>query len=311
MVVLLTVVVITMSLFNKVTTSVSAQYQEINQGLPALAPLQTLLRAEVEPGPTSVSGRPVPGFGDFSQPSTATINNYSLTFYSNIGTAYNNVTSAGTTAGPAKIIAAVYTSSGVQETNTSSCTTSSPCTFQVRVLPWSTPVFRPVQGSAREPRASTRPTTPWSPMPKMSLTARRSSRTASSTPAWTSPTRRRPPRCRTTASTCIPTACTTPISTTTPSTEPGALGNQHRLGGQLVPCRPLHKPVLSHARRVVSRRQYPERGDRSRHRSERGLCDICNLQLSTRSTTRPSSIAIPRARARRPTPTSTRRRWGD
>lgn len=130
MIVLLTVVIITMSLFDNVATSVSSQYQELDQALPALAPLQTLIRAEVEPGPT-VNNVPVPGFGDFSS-SSATINNYSLTFYSNIGTAYNNVTTAGTTAGPAKILAAAYTSSGTQETNSSSCSMSSPCSFQVR-----------------------------------------------------------------------------------------------------------------------------------------------------------------------------------
>ncbi len=139
MIVLLTVVMITMTLFNNVATSVSSQYQELDQALPALAPLQSLIRAEVEPGPTS-AGVPVPGFGDFNS-SSATINNYSLTFYSNIGTAYNNVTtstvttgsaSSAATAGPAKIIAAAYTSGGVQATSSTSCTMSSPCTFQVR-----------------------------------------------------------------------------------------------------------------------------------------------------------------------------------
>ena len=100
--VLLTAVMVTMNVAETVNTNVNAQYQEFDQAVPALAPLQTLLRAEVEPAPASGSGVPVPGFG-LREP--LSVGNFSLTFYSNIGTAYNNVTTAGTTAGPAKIVA--------------------------------------------------------------------------------------------------------------------------------------------------------------------------------------------------------------
>lgn len=142
LVVLLTVVMISMNLVSTVTDNVSSQYAENDQALPALAPLQTLLRAEVEPAPaTPVVGAPTPGFG-LDTPATAEgstadqisdIGNFSLTFYSNIGTAYNNVTSAGTTAGPAMLVAEEVDQSGQAVTfGTSQCNTSSPCSFQVR-----------------------------------------------------------------------------------------------------------------------------------------------------------------------------------
>jgi hypothetical protein len=143
LVVLLTVVGVTMSMIGSISNSVSSQYQEYDQALPALGPIQTLLRAEIEPAPyafpqtqyaygqplytSSVSvpaGPPTPAF--------ASIGNYSLTFYSNVGTAYNNVTSAGTTAGPAKIVAEELDSTRTPVTSSSVCSTSSPCTFQVR-----------------------------------------------------------------------------------------------------------------------------------------------------------------------------------
>jgi hypothetical protein len=131
MIVLLTVVIITMSLFDNVATSVSSQYQELDQALPALAPLQSLLRAEVEPAPPTASGVPTPGFGMVGSAS-ATITNYSLTFYSNIGTAYNNVTTSGTSAGPAMIVAEAISSTGAVVSSSSTCTISAPCSFQVR-----------------------------------------------------------------------------------------------------------------------------------------------------------------------------------
>jgi hypothetical protein len=120
--VLLTCVFTTMDMLNRVSNSVNAQYQEFDQGVLALAPLQTLLRAEVEPGPAQ-SGIPQPGF--------SSVGNFSLTFYSNIGTAYGNVTSAGTTGGPAKLVAQELDANGNPVTSASVCTTSSLCSFTV------------------------------------------------------------------------------------------------------------------------------------------------------------------------------------
>lgn len=121
--VLLTSVFITTDLINSVSGTVLGQYQEFNQSIPALAPLQKLLRAEVEPAPAPSNAPATPGF--------SAIGNYSLTFYSNIGTAYNNITSAGTTAGPAEIVAEEIAQNGSPVTATTSCTTASPCSFQV------------------------------------------------------------------------------------------------------------------------------------------------------------------------------------
>ncbi len=125
--VLMTAVMITMDMLNTVSNSVNAQYQEFQQALPALAPLQNLLRAEVEPGPPStVNGKQIP------QPGFQTIGNFSLTFFSDIGTAYNNVTSLGTTGGPAKVVALEVDATGNAVTTATTCSTSSPCNFQVR-----------------------------------------------------------------------------------------------------------------------------------------------------------------------------------
>ena len=144
LVVLLTVVMLSMSLVSSISANITSQYQEFDQALPALAPLQTLIRAEVEPGPATLNGAPTPGFGVDTPGTPPTpdsisgIGNYSLTFYSDIGTAYNNVTSSAgvaTTAGPAKIVAEELTSSGTPVNPTASttqCSSSQPCSFQVR-----------------------------------------------------------------------------------------------------------------------------------------------------------------------------------
>lgn len=153
LVVLLTVVMLTMNVVDSVTTSVGAEYQEFDQALPALAPFQQLLRAEVEPAPTSYppptsnpTGTPTPPF--------ASIGNYSLTFYANIGTADGNIateqqcTPVGgpppyvcvpatpttpISAGPAKIVAGLFQSSGAVVTSDDQCAPpSEPCSFQVR-----------------------------------------------------------------------------------------------------------------------------------------------------------------------------------
>ncbi len=136
LIVLLTAVMITMNMLNTVNSSVQAQYQEYDQALPALAPLQNLLRAEVEPGPyKTVSGV------DRLQAGFESVGNFSLTFYSDIGTAYNNVTSgidytgAPTTylgGGPAKIVAQELDANGNVVTSATTCSTSSLCSFQVK-----------------------------------------------------------------------------------------------------------------------------------------------------------------------------------
>jgi prepilin-type N-terminal cleavage/methylation domain-containing protein len=125
LVVLLTVVMISVSLVSSVTDNVTSQYEEYDQAIPALAPLQSLIRAEVEPGPATGTGAPTPGFG--------AITNSSLTFYANIGTAYGDVDSAGSTAGPAEIVAEEIASDGQTVASpTTSCTVTQPCSFQVR-----------------------------------------------------------------------------------------------------------------------------------------------------------------------------------
>jgi hypothetical protein len=137
-VVLGTVIALTMSTLNTVSTSINSQYQEYDQSLPALAPLQTLLRAEVEPAPP-VSGVPTPGFGLGGVTTTAPfpVGNNNLTFYANIGMAYNNVTSAlppnttGGTGGPAMIVAQELDATGAPVTSSSTCSTTRPCSFQV------------------------------------------------------------------------------------------------------------------------------------------------------------------------------------
>lgn len=127
LVVLLTLVAITMGVVTNVSTTVTSQFQEYDQALPALAPLQALLRAQVEPDNAS-SPKPTPPFAQFGTTSL----NFGVQFYSNIGTAYNNLTGVGTTAGPAKIVAVEVDQSGNPVTSTTICTASSPCSFQVR-----------------------------------------------------------------------------------------------------------------------------------------------------------------------------------
>ncbi len=57
-----------MSSFLSVSNSISAQFKEYDQALPALSPLQSLIRAEIEPAPpdstnSAALGAPIPGFG--------------------------------------------------------------------------------------------------------------------------------------------------------------------------------------------------------------------------------------------------------
>ena len=126
LVILLGMVFISMDLINNVSTNVTSQYQEFDQALPALAPFHSLLAAVMEPGPqTDGSGNPTsqgqPTATSVADPGFASIGNYSLTFYANIGTAHSNTvgcptgqscTSGGTTAGPAMIVAQVDDANG-------------------------------------------------------------------------------------------------------------------------------------------------------------------------------------------------------
>ena len=61
MLIVLTLVGVTMSVITNIEGSVTSQYAEYDQALPALAPVQALLRAEVEPAPVN-GGVPTPGF---------------------------------------------------------------------------------------------------------------------------------------------------------------------------------------------------------------------------------------------------------
>ena len=133
LVVLLGMVFITLSMVQRLGTSVSSQYQEFQQAIPAMAPFHGLLAAQVEPAPAS-GGVPTPAFG--------AMGNFSMTFYSNVGTLANNTVSCpsgqscpngGTTAGPAKIIAIELDGTGKPVTATTACNAAHPCSFQLRM----------------------------------------------------------------------------------------------------------------------------------------------------------------------------------
>ncbi len=130
LVVLLGMVLISVTMVESLSGSVTSQYQEFQQALPAMAPFHGLLAAQVEPAPP-VAGVPTPGF--------AALGNFSMTFYTNVGTSYDNTmscpsgqscTTGGTTAGPAKIVATEVDASGATATK---CSASFPCTFQLRM----------------------------------------------------------------------------------------------------------------------------------------------------------------------------------
>jgi hypothetical protein len=128
--ILLGMVFITFTMIEGLSSGVSSQYQSFQQTLPAMAPLHSLLAAEVEPAPPS-GGVPTPGFDS--------IGNFNVTFYANVGTAYANTVSCpsgqtcatGTTAGPAKVVALLLAADGTPAT---ACSVSSPCTFQLRMF---------------------------------------------------------------------------------------------------------------------------------------------------------------------------------
>jgi len=133
--ILLGMVLITFTMIERLSAGVGSQYQSFQQTLPAMAPLHSMLAAEVEPAPP-VGGVPTPGFDS--------LGNFDVTFYANVGTAYANTISCpvsqtcatGTTAGPAKIVGVLLAADGTPAT---ACSVSAPCTFQLRM-------FLPVTG---------------------------------------------------------------------------------------------------------------------------------------------------------------------
>jgi hypothetical protein len=132
LVVLLTAVAVSMNMLDTVSSSLSSQYQEYDTALPAFQSLQSLIRAEVEPAQCSYPNPVNPCSGTNPTPGFQSIGNSSVTFTANIGTSYGNVTASGLTAGPAQITAGEFNASGAPVTTSSTCTVSSPCTFQVR-----------------------------------------------------------------------------------------------------------------------------------------------------------------------------------
>ena len=148
LVVLLGMVLMSMNLIDSLDSSVTAQHQEFDQVIPALAPLRTLVAAEVEPAPTN-AGVPLPATPDPNgaqapAPGFQSIGNFSATWTTNVGTNYDNVVGASNcpvlcTAGPAQVVAGEYDSNDnpVDSTptgiNNSTCSTTSSCSFQVRL----------------------------------------------------------------------------------------------------------------------------------------------------------------------------------
>lgn len=147
--VLLGMVFGSMSLINDISSDVTAQYQEFDQALPAMAPFQRLIANEVEPAPPAINGTPTSlTNGGIPTPGFASVGNFSLTFYANIGTEYGNAAAltcpittpttapcqTSSTAGPALILAQEVDSSGQPVTGASTCGTSTPCSLQVKLF---------------------------------------------------------------------------------------------------------------------------------------------------------------------------------
>jgi len=130
LIVLMGMVLVSITMVESLSGGITSQYQEFQQALPAMAPFRSMLAAQVEPAPP-VASVPTPGF--------AAIGNFSMTFYANVGTAFDNTvscptgqtcTTGGTTAGPAKIVAVELGANGQPAT---ACSASFPCTFQLQM----------------------------------------------------------------------------------------------------------------------------------------------------------------------------------
>ncbi|MGH3577260.1 MAG: PulJ/GspJ family protein [Mycobacterium sp.] len=79
--VLVTLVAISINTFLSVSNQVQSSYTNANQILPVTTSIQRLIRTEVEPGPPSGSGLPVPPFV------VGAVSKTSATFYANVGVA--------------------------------------------------------------------------------------------------------------------------------------------------------------------------------------------------------------------------------
>ncbi len=142
MLIIFGMVLVAVSMIQTTSTAVSAQFDEVDQVLPALAPLHALLSAEVEPAPPSGCASPgglSPSAGCQPVPGFAAAGNFSVTFFANVGTAYGNWTPCSTcaggrqTAGPAKVQALLLDAAGSPAGPSTSCATRTPCSFQVRM----------------------------------------------------------------------------------------------------------------------------------------------------------------------------------
>ncbi|HEV3130446.1 MAG TPA: hypothetical protein VGY51_00695 [Acidimicrobiales bacterium] len=78
---LITLVAISIDTFLGVSNQVQSSYTNANQILPVTTSIQRLIRTEVEPGPPSATGVPVPPFA------VGAVTGTSATFYANVGVA--------------------------------------------------------------------------------------------------------------------------------------------------------------------------------------------------------------------------------
>ncbi len=146
LVVVLGMVLVSMNLISTISGNVTSQYREFDQALPAMAPFQSLLAAEIEPGPETVNGTPtslgLPNTISQPDPPFTQIGNFSMTFYANIGAGYANTlgcptgqtcVAGGSTAGPAKIVVEELGSADTPVTSSTACNPTSPCSLQVQM----------------------------------------------------------------------------------------------------------------------------------------------------------------------------------
>ena len=286
----------------------TAEYQEFDQALPALAPFHC------------ATGRrrwsPRPPVGRRPDPALPVIGNFTVTFYANIGTDYDNIVSCPsstpgcTTCPPARhmIVAGEYDSIGQpgdRRGGRHRLHDHQPLQPQVRM-------YLPLTGAHPGPGApscpilwgSTLQTTTCS-VPDHVPAAGQRRRTSSTTRPWSTPTGR-PPRSRSSrTTTSIRVSSSHPACSTTPRAsscrrrtiqssddEPGGPGVRHSATSQsLTSCATglHHLPDPGH---LLSGRRHPERRYRPRWcQGGRGP--------QGRSRTASSSTAMPRAPARR------------
>jgi prepilin-type N-terminal cleavage/methylation domain-containing protein len=144
LVVLLGMVLVSMNLIDTIDSSVTSQYQEYDQVIPALSPIRSLVAAEVESAPVSSSDVPTAAFLS-PTPGQFPLGNFYAMWTANIGTEFGNVVGesgvncTSCSAGPAEIVAEELDGSGnpvvstQSPTGNTSCTPAAPCSFQVRM----------------------------------------------------------------------------------------------------------------------------------------------------------------------------------